>query len=343
MDKKKIITFLIAVSIFCSGISVPVMAAPLEESAAAETSSDAQLKELQDVISKIQECDNNIETKTDKLNELKSQLDDKENEIKENQDKIDDLENEADERDKELGERVKYLSEDGGLNNRLYVYFDAITSSKNILEAAQNVGLVSEICRNDAKLINEAKEAKNDMDELQKKTEQEKKNLEDDKAYVDKELSDLQDEKDKLLDYIKQNSDLLDKTGGILEPVMLSSDVSGQAKGVIMEAQKYLGVPYLWGGTTPDGFDCSGLMQYVFNAEGISIPRTSQMQQKACTKIDLADIKPGDLVFNKESEATHVGLYIGNGLYLQAPHTGDVVKISRLSGSNMQYAGRVIE
>ncbi|WP_244834954.1 C40 family peptidase [Clostridium sp. BJN0001] len=343
MDKKKIITFLVTVSIFCTGSKASVLAVPINENIEIESTSDTELQKIQDIILKIQECDNNIETKTNKLNELKCELDEKEKQIEENQKKIESLEQEADEKDKQLGERLKCLSEDGGLQNRIYAYVDALTSSKNILEVVQNVGMVSKICENDAKLINDAKESKEDISDIQKKTENEKKELEDDKNYVDKELSDLENEKQNLLDYIEENSSLLNETDGIIKPITLSADISGSAKNVIIEAQKYLGVPYVWGGTTPDGFDCSGLMQYVFNAEGISIPRTSQMQQQACTKIDISEIKPGDLVFNKASDATHVGLYIGNDMYLQAPHTGDVVKISKLSMSNMKYSGRVIE
>ena len=83
-------------------------------------------------------------------------------------------------------------------------------------------------------------------------------------------------------------------------------------------------------------------MQYVFNSQGINIPRTSEEQQSAATTISMSEIKPGDLVFNKASDATHVGMYIGNDMYIQAPHTGDVIKISNLSTSNMKYVGRVL-
>ena len=83
-------------------------------------------------------------------------------------------------------------------------------------------------------------------------------------------------------------------------------------------------------------------MQYVFNSQGIEIPRVSEDQQSAATTISISEIKPGDLVFNKASNSTHVGMYIGNDMYIQAPHTGDVIKISKLSTSNMKYVGRVL-
>lgn len=87
--------------------------------------------------------------------------------------------------------------------------------------------------------------------------------------------------------------------------------------------------------------DCSGLMQYVFNSQGINIPlKHRKSKQRATTTVSMSEIKPGDLVFNKDSDATHVGMYVGNDMYIQAPHTGDVIKISKLSTSNMKYVGK---
>lgn len=112
---------------------------------------------------------------------------------------------------------------------------------------------------------------------------------------------------------------------------------------VVSIAKQFLGTPYVWGGTTPKGFDCSGLMQYAYKQMGIDIPRVSQDQFKSGTAVDKSQLKPGDLVFFKGSSGTatapgHVGMYIGNGQYIQAPKTGDVVKISDLSARS-DYVG----
>ena len=108
---------------------------------------------------------------------------------------------------------------------------------------------------------------------------------------------------------------------------------------LIAYASNYLGLPYIWGGTTPAGFDCSGYTQYVFAHFGISLPRVSQDQQNVGTLISRANLQPGDLVFFG-TPAHHVGIYIGNGNMISSPHTGDVIKIQTLNG-DFTYGRRV--
>ncbi|WP_078414292.1 C40 family peptidase [Priestia abyssalis] len=116
---------------------------------------------------------------------------------------------------------------------------------------------------------------------------------------------------------------------------------SGEANKVIATAKQYLGVPYVWGGTTPSGFDCSGFTQYVFRSVGINLPRVSRDQQNVGTRISLNEVQPGDLVF-RGNPAYHVGIYIGGGQYIHAPQTGDVVKISAYNPSKFTTATRVL-
>lgn len=98
---------------------------------------------------------------------------------------------------------------------------------------------------------------------------------------------------------------------------------------IINTAKSFLGTPYQWGGTSPSGFDCSGFTQYVLAQNGKSIPRTSQEQFASGQAVDKSQLQAGDLVFYDWSggiEATHVGIYEGNGKMIHAPHSGDVVK-----------------
>jgi cell wall-associated NlpC family hydrolase len=100
----------------------------------------------------------------------------------------------------------------------------------------------------------------------------------------------------------------------------------------IAEASTHLGQPYLWGATGPGAFDCSGLTLTAYRAAGIGLPRTAAQQWYAGPQVGLGDLQPGDLLFwayDLTDPATihHVALYVGNGLMIAAPHTGDVVKV----------------
>ncbi|MHC1719993.1 MAG: NlpC/P60 family protein [Clostridiaceae bacterium] len=108
---------------------------------------------------------------------------------------------------------------------------------------------------------------------------------------------------------------------------------------VIAYASNYLGVPYVWGGTSPSGFDCSGFVQYVFAHFRINLPRVASAQQSKGTYVTRDELQPGDLVFFGDP-AHHVGIYVGDGCMIHAPHTGDVVKIQKLN-SDFSYGRRI--
>ena len=100
--------------------------------------------------------------------------------------------------------------------------------------------------------------------------------------------------------------------------------------GVVGVAMQYLGVPYRWGGASPSGFDCSGLVMYVFAQVGVSLPHSSYAQYGMGSPVSRDQLQPGDLVFF--DGLGHVGIYVGGGSFIHAPHTGDVVKISSMTG-----------
>ena len=102
-------------------------------------------------------------------------------------------------------------------------------------------------------------------------------------------------------------------------------------------ALRYLGVPYLWGGESPKGFDCSGLVAYVYAQLGITLPHYAAAQYQLGVAVPRDELQPGDLVFFDALD--HVGIYIGGGQFVHAPHTGDVVKITSLAAYGPGYVG----
>jgi cell wall-associated NlpC family hydrolase len=100
---------------------------------------------------------------------------------------------------------------------------------------------------------------------------------------------------------------------------------SARAAAAFAAARSALGRPYVWGANGPGGFDCSGLVQWSYARAGVQLPRTSQEQQHAGRRIPLSQARPGDLVVYR-SDASHVGMYAGNGLVIHAPHPGAPVR-----------------
>jgi cell wall-associated NlpC family hydrolase len=102
-------------------------------------------------------------------------------------------------------------------------------------------------------------------------------------------------------------------------------------------AKRFLGVPYRWGGSSPGGFDCSGLVRYVYRRFGIDLPHSSYADFNLGRRVGRSALKPGDLVFF--SGLGHVGMYVGHGRFIHAPSTGTRVQISRLSEYGGSYDG----
>lgn len=128
----------------------------------------------------------------------------------------------------------------------------------------------------------------------------------------------------------------------------VSYNGSSEKRAAVLEyAAQFLGTPYVYGGSTPSGFDCSGFTSYVFKNTVGSIPRVAQAQFDATTRVSMHELLPGDLVFfgSSASSISHVGIYVGNNQFIHSPHTGDVVKYDSLTGSyasRFQGGGRVI-
>jgi cell wall-associated NlpC family hydrolase len=116
---------------------------------------------------------------------------------------------------------------------------------------------------------------------------------------------------------------------------------SNRGVGAVQIAARYLSVPYLWGGATPAGFDCSGLVQYVFAQLGVFLPRVSRDQKTVGVPVERDQLQPGDLVFYG-NPVHHVGIYAGSGTMINAPFTGSVVRFDSVDRRHYSGARRVV-
>jgi cell wall-associated NlpC family hydrolase len=120
------------------------------------------------------------------------------------------------------------------------------------------------------------------------------------------------------------------KVLGAIATTPVTANTDGGA--IIATAQKYMGTPYVWGGETPDGWDCSGFTRYVMKQNGISLPRTAAEQFAVGTAVDKANLKSGDMIFftTYKPGASHVGFYMGDGKFIHASSAAKQVTISQL-------------
>lgn len=110
---------------------------------------------------------------------------------------------------------------------------------------------------------------------------------------------------------------------------------------ILAEAMKYIGVPYVWGGSSPSGFDCSGLLYYVYGKYGVHLPRISADQARFGQRTDLSSLRPGDLVAmdnsSRNNGADHIGIWAGDGYVIEAPHAGATVRRRKVSSNEGWY------
>lgn len=121
-----------------------------------------------------------------------------------------------------------------------------------------------------------------------------------------------------------------------------AASLPGLGNSAVGLAEQQIGTPYVWGGEQPGGFDCSGLVQWTYGKLGVTLPRTAAEQGAAGSPVSPADARPGDLVyFNHPGSVDHIGIYVGNGKWVVAPHTGAQVRIEDVDLSKATSIRRV--
>lgn len=206
-------------------------------------------------------------------------------------------------------------------------------------------------------LIKETNQVLNELDTLQEEALERGEELLEEREILVKEKNNVEKEKKVLVQKRKMFKKAVREDERCLKELYQKRNRSlSQDKGeqIVTYAKQFLGTPYVWGGTSPQGFDCSGLVYYVYqNTFGITLPRVARDQQLVGTQLiknqididekddkELKELRAGDLIFFGYP-AHHVGIYIGNGKYIHAPHTGDFVKISNISWNSVSSATRI--
>ena len=139
---------------------------------------------------------------------------------------------------------------------------------------------------------------------------------------------------------LKEQKELLGELDNISSKreTLAQSALEYNKENILLNAKRHLGEDYVWGGTKPGGFDCSGYMQYLYKKEGVSIPRTAYQQSKVGKKVSRFALQKGDLLFfltdkSRNIPITHVGMYIGNGKFIHAASKKQGIIISSLEKS----------
>lgn len=292
---------------------------------------------------KIEMLDNQIEDAMSKIESNKKELNSTQSQIKNLQKEVSDTEKDIALREDIFKQRARaaYIS---GVDS----YLDIILNSKDMQDFVWRMEAVKKIMQFDNKVMADLGSKKEKMLADQKELKDKNDKLLALKSDNEKKLSKLKIDKEdqkKMLAQAKasQRNYALASTSGTSSLSRGSVSISaGSNSDVVSYAYNFLGTPYLWGGTSPSGFDCSGFTQYVYAHFGVGLGRTTYEQINDGSPVSRDQLQPGDLVlFGSSSNPHHIGIYVGNGMYIHAPHTGDVVKVSPLNRGDFLTGRRV--
>lgn len=312
----------------------------------------------------IEKLDNQIEDYMIKIEEDKKNITSLENDIKSVEKEITEIEEDIKEKQEMLGKRLRAMYINGQS-----AYINVLLTSENFSDLISRIDAITKIINIDKKLVNDLNDKKsetelkksslnvkhNDLVALKRENEDKLAKLNSNIADQKKLIEEAKSMEKLYASKIDESQLLIDATIKQLNTIKSEISNANLSRGVgtssatvsnneiIAYASTFLGIPYLWGGTSPEtGFDCSGFTQYVYAHFGIPLGRTTYDQIKDGYEVSKDQLQPGDLVlFGQDNVPTHIGIYVGNNTYIHAPRTGDVIKISSMNRPDYITARRV--
>jgi peptidoglycan DL-endopeptidase CwlO len=327
-----------------------VCAAALVFSAAAGASPVSQKKaRLQAVKGRLDQVYNQSEIATEKYNQATSQLAAVQEQIKQNQHLLDVAQHNLHLATQQLKTRAQdiYKSRDVGI-------LDVMLSSASFDDLVTQLNMMQRLGNSDVDTVRSIAAYRQNIKNRRVKLEADKRaatRLVADAAAQKNEILALQARLEKLTKGLKAQIKQMQAQAALRAKLALIGysgvvpKVDPNSPGhpeIVAIAQRYLGVPYVWGGASPSGFDCSGLVMYCYAQIGIGLSHGATDQQRSSTPVPLGDLRPGDLVFfGNASFSHHVAIFVGGTTIIEAPHTGAVVCYGSYAGRDAWIGGRL--